>query len=153
MKHGLAVILGLALAGCAPSIPVLVMTPGEPSATEPRPASEVMDDLAVTPRYGTGAIVITSKGNSWFTEGCTFDVALDDQHVAGVRPGEQLTLFAEPGQRVIGFRVRDEASCLPASTQVLLEIVEHTTQKIRVGADSRHELKVEVDSYGRSLPP
>ncbi len=152
MKHVLAGILGLALTGCAPSIPVLVFSPDEGSAPPPAPPSEVMNERAVTPRQGAGAIIVTGGGRISPEENCTLEVALDDQLVAGLRPGEQVALFADPGQRVVSLNVRDEGSCVPASAQVALEIVAHTTQRIRAGSDSRHDLKVEVDSYGRALP-
>lgn len=153
MKHILASILGLALSSCTPAIPVMIWKPEAESPSQSPPPSEVMNERAVTPRYGAGAIVVTSKEKGWFTEGCTFDVALDDQFVAGLRPGEQVVLFADPGQRVISFSVRDEASCDPANAQVAVQIVAHTTQKIQLGSTTRYDLKVEVDSYGRALPP
>lgn len=152
MKHLLGGILGLVLAGCAPVVPVFVFTPGEEAVPESRPASEVMNASVVTPRNGTGAIIVTSKDTAWFSEGCTLDVALDDQLVAGLKPGEQVTLFAEPGRRVVSLVTRDAASCDPASTRLAMDIVAHTTQKIRVGSGSRDNLNVEIDPYGRTLP-
>lgn len=152
MKHILASILGLALSSCTPAIPVMIWEPEAESPSQSPPPSEVMNERAVTPRYGTGAIVVTSKERSWFTESCTYDVSLDDQLVAGLRPGQQVVLFADPGQRIISISVRDEASCDPASAQVAVEIVAHTTRKIRLGSSARYDLKVEVDSHGRSLP-
>jgi hypothetical protein len=153
MKHVLAGIVGLTLAGCALRVPVLVVEPGEEGEPRARPASQVMDERAVTPRSGTGAIVVTSKDRGWFARGCTFDVALDDRLVAGLRPGEQVTLFAEPGRRVVSVSTRDDASCDLASAQVAMEIVEHTTQRIRIGPATEDRVKVDVDAYGRSLPP
>lgn len=153
MKHVFAGILGLALLGCSPAVPLLVWEPDAEPTPELRPASEIVDERAVTPRFGTGAIIVTSHEGERLAEGCTFDVVLDDQLVAGLRPGEQVVLFAEPGQRVLGFSVRDEASCPSASAHVAVEIVAHTTQKIRLGSGSHYDLKVEVDSYGRTLPP
>lgn len=153
MKHVLAGIVGLALTGCAPAFPIVVWEPDSDSPPQPRPASQVMDERVVTARYGTGAIIVTSKEASWFAKGCTFDIALDDKLVAALRPGEQVVLFAEPGQRSVGFSVRDEASCDPASAQVALGVVAHTTQKIQIGSGAYYNLKVEVDTYGRSLPP
>ena len=61
-------------------------------------------------------------------------------------------LFADPGQRVVSFSVRDEAACGPASAQVTVEVVAQTTQKVQLGSSAHYGLKVEVDSYGRSLP-
>jgi hypothetical protein len=153
MKHVLAAILGLALAGCALRVPVLVFAPGEEGAQQSKRASEVMNEAAVTPRFGTGAVVVTNKDGSWFNKGCPVDIALDDQLVAGLRPGEQVTLFAEPGRRIISVSTRDEAPCDVASTKFAMEIVAHTTQKVRVGPDVQDDLKVEVDPYGRELPP
>lgn len=152
MKHILASILALAFTGCTPAIPVMIWEPDADSPSHAPPPSEVMNERAVTPRYGTGAIIITSKERSWFTGSCTYDVLLDDELIAGLRPGEQVVLFADPGQRVISFSVRDEPSCDPASARIAVEIVAHTTRKIRLGSSARYDLKVEVDSHGRSLP-
>lgn len=152
MKHVIAGILGLALTGCSPTVPVMIWEPDKESPQPSLPPSAVVNERAVTPRDGTGAIIVSSKENSLFTEGCTLDVALDDQLVAGLRPGEQVVLFADPGQRIISVSVRDEASCDPASAQVAVEVVAHTTQKIQLGSSARYDLKVEVDPYGRSLP-
>lgn len=153
MKEFFGVSLVLGLAGCAPAIPVLIVSPAPEAAQQARPASQVMNELAVSPRDGTGAVVVTSQDRSWPAAGCTVDVALDDELVAGLRPGEQVVLFAEPGRRTVSLSVRDEEACSPASAEVPLFIVEHTTQKIDVASDSHHALKVEVDTYGRSLPP
>jgi hypothetical protein len=153
MKQIFAVFLGLAIAGCAPSVPVLVYAPGGDAEPEPRQASDIMNEHAVTPRDGAGAVIVTSDLKSWMAPGCTFDIALDDQLVAALRPGEQVVVFAEPGQRIIGFSVRDEASCDPAGAKVALEIVAHTTQKVLIGSDSNYDLKIEADTWGRSLPP
>lgn len=148
MKHFVAGVLALALTGCSPAAPVMIWEPDKESPQPSLPPSAVMNERAITPRDGTGAIIVTSKES----KGCTLDVALDDQLVAGLRSGEQVVLFADPGQRVISFSVRDEASCNPASAQVAVEVVAHTTQKIQLGSSARYDLKVEVDPYGRSLP-
>ena len=140
MKQVLAGIFGLAITACTPSIPILVYAPGGDAVPETRPASEIMNERAVTPRHGTGAVIVRSDERSWLHPGCTFDIALDDQLVAALRPGEQVVLFADPGQRTIGFSVRDEASCAPAGAQVALDIVAHTTQKIQVGSDRNYDL-------------
>jgi hypothetical protein len=152
MKHVLAGILCLMLAGCAPAIPVLILAPDPQPVPTPSPASEIVNEDVVTPREGTGAIVVTGEGRISSKGDCTLEVALDDQLVAGIRPGERVVLFAEPGTRVVSLNVRDEGSCVPASAQVALDIVAHTTQRIQAGSDSRYDLKVELDSYGRSLP-
>jgi hypothetical protein len=153
MKQVFAAILGLVLMGCSPAVPLLVWEPDAEPTPESRPASEIMNERAVTPRFGAGAIMVTSQEKDRLADGCTFDVVLDEQLVAGLRPGEQVVIFAEPGQRVLSFSVRDEASCRSASADVALEVVAHTTQKIHLGSGTHYELKVEVDSYGRSLPP
>jgi len=153
MKYALCVLLSLALAACAPTFPVLVVSPDPGPAPQPQPASEIINERALTPRDGAGAIVVTSHGGARSAPGCIVDVALDDELVAGLLPGERVVLFAEPGARTVSLNVRDQSSCNPASAQVALDIVAHTTQRIELGSDSRHDLKVEVDAYGRSLPP
>ena len=151
MKRVILGLLGLSVAACSPSVPLVVIAPGAKAARELKPAAEVANAAAVTPRDGAGAIVISRK-KKWFGSGCTIDVALDDQHVAGLRAGEQVTLYADPGERVIGVSVRDQGSCDPANAQVAVEVVAHATKEIQVGSDSYYDLKVEVNSFGGSLP-
>jgi hypothetical protein len=110
-----------------------------------------MDPTAVTPRDGAGAIVITSR-MVWLGRRCTYDIALDDRLVAGLRPYEHLTIYADPGQRVLAVSIRDEPGCDPAHAQIPLDVVAHATTKIRVGADGTYDLKVEVNTLGGSLP-
>lgn len=152
MKQLTACLFGLSVAACSPSVPLVVIAPGAEAASELEPAAEVANAGAVAPREGAGALVISRK-KRWFGKACTFDIALDDQHVAGLRAGEQLTLYAEPGERVLGVSVRDQGSCEPASAQVAVEIVGQATKRVEVGSDSSYDLKVEVNSFGGSLPP
>lgn len=151
MKRFVAILVGLSAVACAPSVPLVVVSPAPSSARDPKPTQDVMDPEAVTPRDGAGAIVITSP-KVWLGKRCTYDVALDDRLVAGLRGGEQLTIYADPGQRVIGVSIRDEEGCDPAHAQVPLDVVAHATKKIRVGADRYYDLKLEVNTHGGSLP-
>lgn len=151
MKQVVVGILVALVAACAPVVPVLVITPDSETRRNGRPPSEVMNVAVVTPRDGAGAIVITRK-KTLLSDGCTYDIALDDQQIAGLRPGEQVTLYADPGTRIVGFSIRDEGSCDTANAEVSLQVVAHAKNEIRVGPDSHYDLKVEVNSYGGSLP-
>jgi hypothetical protein len=151
MRRVIVVTLALSMTACAPAVPLVVVSPAPSSAREPQPTQDVMNDAAVTPRDGAGAIVISRK-KVLLGKRCTYDIALDDQHVAGLRPGQKVTIYADPGARVIGFSIRDEGDCDPASAQVALDVVAHTTNRIKVGSDLHYDLKVEVNSFGGSLP-
>ena len=110
MKRNVAILLGLSVAACAPSVPLVVISPAPSSAREPKPTQDVMQPAAVTARNGAGVIVITSR-KVLLGKRCTYDVALDDQLVAGLRPDEQVTIYAEPGQRVLAVSIRDSPGC------------------------------------------
>src|SRR5512134_2201502 len=105
MKPWGITVLALSLAACAPAVPVLVVSPRAELPELATTSSQVENDAVVTPRDGTGAIVV-ARERQWTGTGCTYDVALDDQHVAGLRPGEQVTLYAEPGRRAIRISAR-----------------------------------------------
>ena len=150
MPRLVAILLCLSAAACTPGFPLVVVSPAPQSAREAKPAEDVIDADALVPRDGAGAIVITRK-RTWGGTGCTFDVALDDRSVAGLRPGEQLTMYADPGARVVAIAVRDEAGCEPAHARIPLDVIGHTTSRMKVGADRKHDLKVEVDTSGGSL--
>lgn len=144
--------LCLLFTACAPSVPVLVVRPPPSAAPETTPPVDVTNTVAVTPRDGAGAIVITRDKGSAGKE-CTYDISLDDQHVAGLRTGGQVTLYADPGERIVGVSVRRDGSCDPASEQVAVPVVPHTTTKVRVGADASFDLIIDLNTYGGSLPP
>lgn len=152
MKTHLVVgVLCLAVAGCTPSLPVMIVSPGPDEAQGAKLPADVMNVAAVTPRDGAGAIVVT-RDKAWVGSGCTYDVALDDQTVAGLRTGEQVTLYADPGERIVAISIRGEGKCDPAVAQFAVDVVPHATKKVRVGANARYDLKVEVNSYGGALP-
>lgn len=151
MKHVVAILLGLSVAACAPSVPLVVVSPAPSSAREPKPTQDVMDPASITPRDGAGVIVITSR-KVRLGKRCAYDVALDDRLVAGLRPDEQLTIYADPGQRVLAVSMRDEPGCDPVHAQVPLDVVPHATTKVLVGAGGTYDLKVEVNTLGGSLP-
>jgi hypothetical protein len=151
MKHLAALVFALCATACAPAVPLVVVSPAPSSAREPKPTKDVMDEAAVTPREGAGAIVITRQ-KVWLGKRCTYDIAIDDQHVAGLRPGEKVTIYADPGARTIDVSIRDEADCDPANAQVAIDVVAHTTNKIKVGSDQYYDLKLEVNAFGGSLP-
>lgn len=144
-------VLALSVAACAPAVPVLVVAPRPEISEVATTASQVANAAAVAPRDGTGAIVV-ARERQWTGTSCTYDVALDDQHVAGLRPGEQVTLYAEPGRRAIRISVRGEEHCDPSIVEFALPVIEHTTQKVRVRGTARSALKVEVNPFGGALP-
>ena len=150
MLRLLAILVGFSVVACTSSFPFVVVSPAPKSAREAKPAKDVIDAAALVPRDGAGAIVITRK-RTWGGTGCTFDVALDNRSIAGLRPGEQLTMYADPGARVVAIAVRDEAGCEPAHARIPLDVIGHTTSRMKVGAEGRYELKVEVDTSGGSL--
>lgn len=152
MKPYAVCLVGLSVAACAPSVPVVVVAPAPASARQARPASDVMNAAAVTPRDGAGAIVVTRE-QGWAGSGCTYDVALDDQHVAGLRPGEQITLYADPGERTVGISVRGGDDCDPAIAQVPVRVVAQATSTMYIRGNPSSELKIDVNTYGGSLPP
>jgi hypothetical protein len=144
-------LLWLSVTGCTPSLPVVVVNPAPSELRDARPAANVVNSEFVTPRDGAGAIVVT-RDKSWLGRNCTFDVAIDDQSVAGLRAGEQVTLYADPGERIVAISVRGEGNCDPANAQLAIEVVPHATKKVRVGSNARYDLKVEVNTYGGALP-
>jgi hypothetical protein len=149
MQPFAALVVALLAAACTPAVPLVIVTVKPPG---PRPATDVVSEAAVTPRDGAGAIVVTRPEMGLLGKRCTYDIALDDQHVAGLRPGEQVAIYADPGERVLDIRVRDEGGCEPATAQVPLQVVSHATNRIQVDSDIRYDLKVEVNAFGGALP-
>ena len=152
MKRYVASILCLSFTACVPAVPVLVVRPPPSASGDAKPAVDVTNAAAVTPRDGAGAIVVT-RGKELAGMECTYDISLDDQHVAGLRTGERVTLYADPGERIVGVSIRRDGSCNPASEQLAIQVVPHATTKVRVGADTSFDLIIDLNTYGGSLPP
>jgi len=129
----------LSLAACA-SLPM-------PFGQEVKPASNVVDASAVTPRDGAGAIVVT-RDWQFRDMSCIYDVVLDDNMVAELRAGEQVTVYPDPGKRVLGISIRPkEDDCKAAIAQVPLVVVASATTKVRVRADGYYHLRVEATTF------
>jgi len=118
-----------------------------PFGSEVKPAATVVDDDAVTPRDGAGAVIVT-RDWQFRDMGCIYDVVLDDNMVAELRPGEQVTVYPEPGKRMLGISIRPkEKDCEPAVAQVPLDVVASATTKVRVRADGYYQLRVEATTF------
>jgi hypothetical protein len=129
-------MLCVAITACA------VPTPKGP----PKTASEVMNAAVLTPRDGAGAIVVI-RDTFLRDLGCTYEVSLDGQLVAGLRNGEQVTVYANPGPRALGVSIRPTDDCEPAAAQVPVNVVASATTKIRVSGSVRYDLKLEATTY------
>jgi hypothetical protein len=143
MKLCVVGLLTLAVSGCVPGVPIPIPLPGGPNP--PKPASEVVQD-AVTPRDGAGAILVM-RDKQLRERGCTYDIVLDGQTVAGLRSGEQVALYADPGNRIVGIRKGREKDCDAAVAELPLKVVANATTRVRVRSDSHYDLKVEATSY------
>ena len=139
MKVGLAGCPCLSLTACA-SLPI-------PFGSEVKPASTVVNASAVTPRDGAGAIVVT-RDWQFRDMGCIYDVVLDNDRVAELRAGEEVTVYPDPGKRMRGISIRPkDDDCEAALAQVPLEVVASATTKVRVRADGYYHLRVEATTF------
>jgi hypothetical protein len=136
VRHVLTGLLSLLVSACVPAITVPI-----PKAP-PQTASDV-DPAAATPRDGAGAIFVV-RTKVLHDMGCIYDVLIDGQNVAALRRGEQVTLYADPGQRIVGVSIRSAKGCEPADAYVPVQVVAHSTTEIRVSATVAYDLKIEA---------
>ena len=134
------VIVGLAISVTACSLPFPGSTPVVQTA------STIRNAAAVTPRDGAGAILIVRDKQLQGID-CIHEVSLDDQPVADLSNGEQVTLYADPGDRVVGVRVRPEGKCQEATARFPLLVIASATTRVRVKADRYYGLKIEATTY------
>lgn len=137
MRQVVAGLLGLVVAACAPAVPL--PTPKGPAYT----TAEDVVAAAVTPREGAGVIYV-ARVKVLHDLGCVYDIQLDGQNVAALRRGEQVTLYADPGRRLVGVSIRDTKGCEPALAHVPVEVVAHATTQILVSATNSYDLKIEA---------
>ena len=129
-------LLGLLATACVPAVTVPI--PRAP----PETAADV-DPAAVTPRDGAGAIFV-ARTKVLHDMDCIYDILIDGQNVAALRRGEQVTLYADPGPRIVGVSIRSAKGCEPANAFVPLKVVAHATTEIRVSATFSYDLKIEA---------
>ena len=145
MKLVVIGILCLAVAACTPAPSISIPIPGPKDS--PRLASELAKAAPVTPREGAGAILIVRDKTKVFRKKCTYEIALDGQPMAGLRNGEQVTLYADPGRRSIVVSIRPEESCDAVVAEVPVKVVASATTKIRIVADVSYDLHIESTTY------
>lgn len=118
-----------------------------PFGGEIRPASNVVNPEAVTPREGAGAIVVTREWQLRDMD-CIYDVVIDNDRVAELRTGEEVTVYPDPGKRVLGIMVRPEDDdCEAAIAQVPLQVVAYATTRVRVRAEGYYRLRIEATTF------
>ena len=132
-------VLCQGLAACVPGVGLPF--PGRKKA--PKPASEIVDPQAIVARDGAGAIVVT-RDASLQRMRCVYDVALDERLVASLRVGEQVTLYADPGERSLIVSIRPENRCDAALAELPLKVVAHATTRVRIVADASFDLRIEA---------
>ena len=67
--------------------------------------------------------------------------------MAGLRNGQQVTFYADPGGRVVAVSIRPEEKCDAVIAQVPVKVVASATTMIRVVADVSYDLHVESTTY------
>jgi len=143
MKVHLIGILCLLVTACTAAVPLPMPGPKKSA----KPPSEIMDRDALAPREGAGAIVVRRDKTRFWRKRCIYDISLDGQPVAGLRNGEQVTLYADPGGRVVAVSIRPDETCDTVIAQVPVKVVASTTTRIRVVADVSYDLHVESTTY------
>ena len=142
MKLYVVGTLCLAITACMSGMPIPMPLPKGP----PKTASEVMKADALKAYEGAGVIFVTRDKTVW-DKGCTYEISMDGQTVAGLRNGEQVALYADPGGRAVGVSIRKEGSCHPAAALVPVNVVANATTKIRIVKDSSYDLHLEATTY------
>ena len=143
MKAHVIGILCLSVTACAALVPIPMPGPKKSA----KPPSEIMDRDALAPREGAGAIVVRRDKTMVWRKKCIYDISLDGQPVAGLRNGEQVTFYADPGGRVVAVSIRPEEKWGAVVAQVPVKVVASATTRIRVVADVSYDLHVESTTY------
>jgi hypothetical protein len=107
-------------------------------------STDVVDAAAVTPRAGAGQIVVT-RDKGTLGSACTFDLLVDGGRV-GVKPGQQLTLYVEPGTHIVGVVPRGSI-CGGGVAQVEVMIAADQREGLRVGMSQGWDILIEPSAY------
>ena len=133
MRHLQIALAALLLASACATEPVS-------SSTAPQ-STDVLDAAVVTPRAGAGQIVVT-RDTGALGSACTFDLLVDGGRVGGLKAGEQLALYVDPGEHIVGV-VGRESMCGGGVAQVEVTIAADQRKGLGVGMSQGWDILIE----------
>jgi hypothetical protein len=131
------------LVGVAILVVGCISSPVPSSSAKPIPASRVRAPEYTHAQEGFALVVVTrDKGLAVLA--CTAHLHVDGTLVADLRPREQIRLFLEEGQHLVGVSAAD---CIGGADQISVNVSRAKPVLLRIAAVNGYDLTIELSAF------
>ena len=131
------------LVGVAILVAACISSPVPSSSAIPIPVDRIRAPEYTHAEEGTALVVVTrDKGLAVLA--CTARLHVDGTLVADMRPREQIRLFLEEGQHLIGVSAAD---CIGGADQISVDVSRAKPVLLRIAAVNGYDLTIELSAF------
>jgi hypothetical protein len=120
-----------------------ISSPVPSSYAKPIPAERIRAPEFTRPQANYALVVVT-RDKSLAVLACTAHLHVDGTLVADLRPSEQIRLFLEQGQHLIGVSA---SGCIGGSDQILVDVSRAKPVLLRVAALYGYDLTIDLSAF------
>lgn len=131
------------LVGVAILVVACVSSPVPSSYAKPIPADRIRAPEFTRPQEGFALVVVT-RDKSLTALACTAHLHVDGTLVADLRPSEQIRLFLEEGQHLVGVSA---AGCIGGADQTSIDVSRAKPVLLRIAAVYGYDLTIEPSAF------
>ena len=137
MRQVAAVVLMLA-AGCS-------TTQVATNSGAAKAATMIADRALTTPRDGAARLIVT-RDTGFAGGGCLFEVLANGKLAAELRPGEQVSLYVDPGECIVGVQLKGSL-CPKENAEIAVQSTAGATKNIRAGVTQSLTLRLQQTAF------
>jgi len=135
MRLGWAVAVAILVVACS--------TPVPSSSAKPIPADRIRAPEFTHAQEGFALVVVT-RDKSLSALACTAHLHVDGTLVADLRPSEQIRLFLDEGQHLVGVSAD---GCIGGSNQTSINASRARPVLLRIAAKHGYDLTIELSAF------
>jgi hypothetical protein len=131
-------MLAAGVAGCA-------TTQVATSSGAVKAPSVIVDQALTTPRDDAARLVVT-RDTGFAGGGCLFEVLADGKLAAVLKPGEQVSLYVDPGECIVGVQLKG-GLCPKENAEIAVQSTAGATKNIRAGVTQNLDLRLQQTAF------
>ena len=136
MRVGWLVGVSIVVASC-------ISSPVPSSYAKPIPAHRIRAPEFTQPQAGFALVVVT-RDKSLTALACTAHLHIDGTLVADLRPSEQIRLFLDEGQHLVGVSA---SGCLGGADQISIDVSRAKPVLLRIAAEYGYDLTIDLSAF------
>ena len=136
MRLGWLLVVAISAVAC-------ISSPVPSSYAKPIPAARIRAPEFTQPQEGFALVVVT-RDKSLTALACTAHLHVDGTLVADLRPSEQIRLFLEEGQHLVGVSA---AECIGGADQTSINASRTKPVLLRIAAAYGYDLTIELSAF------